>query len=90
MNQATRYDYVAALEKKLSSPNDAEDIFESLANEFYEQFVSDEETFAHKGRNLCLDFKQHPQIVDDVLVTLCRWTMKSLLPLPALSKMIRE
>ena len=55
---------------------------EDLANEFfvkyYEEIMSDDEPCYKKFRRLYQTYKEHQQVVDDILMTLCGWTMESL------------
>ena len=51
-----------------------EDFVLTLADEF----ASDDEPTRKKFRRLYEAYKEHPDIVNDILMTLCGWTMESL------------
>lgn len=74
----TQEEVIETVEKLLASEDGAE-VFERLGSEVYYQISSDEKAYNHMGRNLWAAYKRDPALVDDVLMALCGWSMKSLL-----------
>lgn len=55
-----------------------EDLQEDFLITFSDEFASDDEPARKKFTHLYRAYKEHPDIVDDILMTLCGWTMETL------------
>lgn len=63
------------LEKLLNDPAAMADLIETINKEM----ADDDEPFEKKGRHLLMAYMDSPKIVDDVLISLCGWSMETLL-----------
>lgn len=55
-----------------------EDLMDEFFIKFADEVASDDEPSDKKFRRLYQAWRDCPEIVDDVLMTLCGWTMESL------------
>lgn len=55
-----------------------DDVYEAIGEIFFEEVMSDEESFDKKGYNLKALYesvdRSQQEIIDDVLITLCGWS----------------
>lgn len=51
----------------------------NLIETINKEMADDDEPFEKKGRHLLVTYLDSPEIVDDVLITLCGWSMETLL-----------
>lgn len=56
-----------------------EGLFFQLTETIHEEMQSDDEPFDRVARNLLIAYSEHPGVVDDVMMSLCGWTMESLM-----------
>lgn len=60
-----------------------DDVYEAIGEIFFEEVMSDEESFDKKGYNLKALYesvdRSQQEIIDDVLITLCGWSYETLL-----------
>lgn len=57
----------------------SEGLLYQLAETIHEEIQNDEEPFDKVSRNLLITYSEHPEIVDEVMMSLCGWTMESLM-----------
>lgn len=74
----TRSDDVISLVEDQIAAHGGEEFFEAIASEVLDRIDSDE-PYKHTGRRLWLVYRQNPKVVDQVLIALTGWSMKSLL-----------
>ena len=56
----------------------SEDLMDEFFIKFEEEMMSDEESSRKKFRRLYEAWRDNPKDVDDIMMTLCGWTMESL------------
>lgn len=56
-----------------------EGLLYQLTETIHEEMQSDEEPFDKVARHLLIAYSGHPEVVDDVMISLCGWTMESLM-----------
>lgn len=64
--------------EKLERIAQDEDLQEDFFITFSDEFASDDEPARKKYKRLYEAYKKDPVFVDDILMTLCGWTMESL------------
>lgn len=57
----------------------SEGLLYQLAETINEEILNDDEPLDKKARNLLITYSEHPEVVDEVMVSLCGWTMESLM-----------
>ena len=67
-----------AVNEKLQQIAENEDAMCEFVIQLNEQIATDDEPFDKKFRRLKEAYEQHPDIVDDLLMTLCGWRMETL------------
>lgn len=50
-----------------------------LGETIHDEIINDDEPFDKVSRNLLVAYLQHPDVVDEVMTSLCGWTMESLM-----------
>lgn len=50
-----------------------------LGEVIHDEILNDDEPFDKVSRNLLVAYLQHPDVVDGVMMSLCGWTMESLM-----------
>lgn len=66
------------MDKNLDRIAQDEDLMEDFFITFSDEFAEDDEPARKKFRRLYDAYKEHPEIVNDILMTLCGWTMETL------------
>ena len=64
--------------EKLNQIAEAENMMEDFIIKFEEQMMSDDESSDKKFRQLKATYEQHPDIVDDIMMTLCGYRMETI------------
>lgn len=57
----------------------SEGLLYQLAETINEEILNDDEPLDKKARNLLITYSEHPEVVDEVMMSLCGWTMESLM-----------
>lgn len=57
----------------------SEGLLYQLAETIHKEIQNDDEPLDKKARNLLIAYSEHPEVVDEVMMSLCGWTMESLL-----------
>lgn len=57
----------------------SEGLLYQLTETINEEIQNDDEPLDKKARNLLIAYIEHPEAVDEVMMSLCGWTMESLL-----------
>ncbi len=57
----------------------SEGLLYQLAETIQEEIRNDDEPFDKVARNLLITYSEHPEVVDEVMMSLCGWTMESLM-----------
>ena len=69
---------ITTMEEKLKMIAEDEELQEDFFITFSDEFASDDEPARKKFSRLYADYMEHPEIVDNVLMALCGWTMETL------------
>ena len=67
------------MEKEIAQVLDSEAQLEKLMNCIINEINNDDEPFDKRCRHLLLVYQKEPEIADELLISLCGWSMKSLL-----------
>lgn len=65
--------------KVILEPTKNEAFTESLIEVIHEQMVTDEEAYTKKVQHLLASYNAHKEIIDDFMITLCGWSMPTLI-----------
>lgn len=57
----------------------SEGLLYQLAETINEEILNDDEPLDKKARDLLITYSEHPEVVDEVMMSLCGWTMESLM-----------
>lgn len=57
----------------------SEGLLYQLAETIHEEIRNDDEPLDKVAHNLLIAYSLHPEVVDEVLMSLCGWTMESLM-----------
>ncbi len=57
----------------------SEGLLYQLAETIHKEIQNDDEPLDKKARNLLIAYSEHPEVVDEVMMSLCGWTMDSLM-----------
>lgn len=52
---------------------------EALIDAIHQQLVTDEECYTKKVRHLLSSYYSNPEIIDDFMISLCGWSMTTLI-----------
>ncbi|MDO5447731.1 MAG: hypothetical protein Q4F34_08140 [Prevotellaceae bacterium] len=50
-----------------------------LADTIQKEIINDDEPLDKVARNILLTYIEHPDVVDNIMMSLCGWTMESLM-----------
>jgi len=65
--------------EELISLHREEETFERLGATLYEQIISDDESWVRKAKDVWNAYRKDPELIDEILTSLCGWKMESLL-----------
>lgn len=57
----------------------SEGLLYQLAETIQEEMRNDDEPLDKMARNLLITYSEHPEIVNEVMMSICGWTMESLM-----------
>ena len=72
-------DLIRNVNNQIAYHDDGGGVYEGLASEIFSQLEDDDESYENIGREIWSAYQKAPDVVDQVLIGLCGWSMKSLL-----------
>lgn len=65
--------------EKITDFLQSEGLLYQLAETIHEEIRNDDEPLEKVAHKLLLTYWEHPEVVDEVMMSLCGWTMESLM-----------